>query len=212
MATSSSQLLNNISNLLPTGTLMMFQSLAPIFTNNGVCGSIEQTMTGILVLIFSLICFLSCFTDSLTTESGHTYRGILTTKGLYNSQFKQLLKIDSNFYTGPPGSSRYYVKISDFVNASLTIVCFCSISLLTAPLTNCLFPDIPSTIAKTVPIIVSLLVSIVFGFSPPARLGVGYSSANTGSTHPDIFKAEVNGKTETVQKTDVNGKKETIQV
>ncbi|KAJ7567711.1 hypothetical protein O6H91_01G003000 [Diphasiastrum complanatum] len=188
MATTSSQLSNNLANLLPTGTFMAFQTLAPIFTDNGVCGVIEQSMTATLVLIFSLLCFLLSFTDSLTTKNGHIYHGIVTTKGLYNPQFKLLLSADSNFYVGPEGSSRYFVRTSDFVNASLSVVCFCTISLLTPPLTNCLYPGVPNTITRTMPVIVGLLVAIVFGFSPPGRHGVGFSSSMiTGSNVEDTW-------------------------
>ncbi|KAJ7520249.1 hypothetical protein O6H91_20G074500 [Diphasiastrum complanatum] len=180
MATSSSQLFNNLANLLPTGTFMAFQTLAPIFTNNSVCGAIERTMSGILVVIFSLICFSLSFTDSLTTKDGQIYYGIVTTKGLYNSQFKRLLNIDSNFYVGNTGSSQFYLRFSDFLNAFLTVVSFCTLALLTPPLTHCFYPYIPSTITKTVPIIVALLVGMVFGLSPPARHGVGFALGNIG--------------------------------
>ncbi|KAJ7246849.1 hypothetical protein O6H91_12G099900 [Diphasiastrum complanatum] len=179
-STSSSEILTNLSTLLPTGTFLTFQTLAPLFTNNGVCGTIEKTMTGLLVLTFSIICYVLSFTDSITSQSGHVYYGIVTTKGLYNPQFTtaNMPYTQGAFYTGPTGTTQFFLKGSDFVNAFLTVICFCTLSLLTSPVTDCFYSKIPNTVSKSVPILVALLVGLYFAFAPPARHGVGFAIAN----------------------------------
>ncbi|KAJ7536149.1 hypothetical protein O6H91_12G058100 [Diphasiastrum complanatum] len=177
---SSSEMLTNLSNLLPTGTFMAFQTLAPLFTNNNVCGTIEKIMTGLLLLTFSIICYVLCFTDSVTSQSGNVYYGIVTKKGLYNPQFvtANMPYSQGAFYTGPPGTTQFFLNGLDFVNAFLTVTSFCTLSLLTYPVIDCFYSNIPRALSKTVPILVALIVGLYFSFAPPARHGVGFAITN----------------------------------
>ncbi|KAH0988618.1 hypothetical protein GBA52_000101 [Prunus armeniaca] len=72
----------NLANLLPTGTLLAFQLLTPIFTSNGSCDSATRPMTLILLLLFALSCFVASLTDSVKASDGQVYYGLATTKGL----------------------------------------------------------------------------------------------------------------------------------
>ncbi|KAJ7297721.1 hypothetical protein O6H91_12G053100 [Diphasiastrum complanatum] len=184
-----SGILTNLINLLPTGTFLTFQTLAPLFTNNGNCGFVEKIMTGLLVLTFSVICFTARFTDSITTQAGHVYYGLATARGLYNPQFltANLPYTQGPFYTGPPGTTQFFLSRFDFLNGFLTVICFCTLALLTPPVTDCFYPGIPRLVTKTVPILVSLLVSLYFAFAPPARRGIGFAISNL-KTHVLIIE------------------------
>ncbi|KAE8688047.1 putative Late embryoproteinsis abundant protein group 8 protein [Hibiscus syriacus] len=64
----------NLANLLPTGTLLAFQLLVPVFTNNGSCDPATRAMTLLLLLLLlTLSCFLACFTDSVEASDGRVY-------------------------------------------------------------------------------------------------------------------------------------------
>ncbi|KAB1208542.1 hypothetical protein CJ030_MR7G000294 [Morella rubra] len=70
----------NLANLLPTGTLLAFQLLTPMFTNNGACDSATRTMTLVLLVLLALSCFLASFTDSVKASDGQVYYGFTTFK------------------------------------------------------------------------------------------------------------------------------------
>lgn len=170
---------SNLSNLLPTGTFLAFQTLAPLFTNDGDCAGVEKIMTGLLIGMFEFICFFSNFTDSITTSSGKVYYGVVTSKGLFNPQFQDsgLQEVEGMVYKDSTG--RYLLNIFDLVNGILNVVTFSALSLLTAPITTCFYPGISSTIIKTVPILVGMVVGMYFAFAPHSRQGIGFA-LNTG--------------------------------
>lgn len=60
----------NLANLLPTGTLLAFQLLTPIFTANGSCDLVTRPLTIILLALLSISCFLASFTDSVIASDG----------------------------------------------------------------------------------------------------------------------------------------------
>lgn len=58
-------IVGNITKLLPANTFLMFQTLAPLATNDGKCGQTEIIMTGLMLVILASTCMLVCFTDTL---------------------------------------------------------------------------------------------------------------------------------------------------
>lgn len=58
-------IVGNITKLLPANTFLMFQTLAPLATNDGRCGQTEIIMTGTMLLILATTCMLVCFTDTI---------------------------------------------------------------------------------------------------------------------------------------------------
>ncbi|OIW08346.1 hypothetical protein TanjilG_03022 [Lupinus angustifolius] len=73
-----------LSNLLPTGTVLVFQILSPAFTHQGKCHTItSKTMTMALLTFCSLSCFLLSFTDSFRDERGKVRYGIASLNGLW---------------------------------------------------------------------------------------------------------------------------------
>ncbi|KAK8589319.1 hypothetical protein V6N13_088171 [Hibiscus sabdariffa] len=73
----------NLANLLPTGTVFAFQAIIPSFSNNGKCETVHKYMTLGVIIVCSLVCFLSSFTDSFVGDDGKLYYGIATMNGLW---------------------------------------------------------------------------------------------------------------------------------
>ncbi|XP_021283022.1 uncharacterized protein LOC110415651 [Herrania umbratica] len=75
----------NLANLLPTGTVFEFQALIISFSNNGNCEMAHMCMTLALgaIILCSLTCSLSSFTDSFIGEDGKLYCGVATLNGHY---------------------------------------------------------------------------------------------------------------------------------
>ncbi|KAL2622043.1 hypothetical protein R1flu_002248 [Riccia fluitans] len=168
-----------LSNLLPTGTFLAFQALAPLFTNNGECGGTEKFMTGILLFAFAIICWVLNFTDSVTTTNGVVYYGIVTSKGLFSPQFKgsNIVGVKENDYFYDDAENKYRVNIFDYINGLLNVVVLGVLTMLTPPVSTCFYPKISKTIVKTVPILVAIFVGAYFAFAPPPRNGLGFSQA-----------------------------------
>lgn len=58
-------IVGNITKLLPANTFLMFQTLAPLSTNDGNCHRPEIIMTSIMLIILASTCMLVCFTDTI---------------------------------------------------------------------------------------------------------------------------------------------------
>ncbi|CAM6111294.1 unnamed protein product [Calypogeia fissa] len=203
---ASTDIITNLSHILPTGTFLAFQSLAPLFTNNGDCKTSERIVTGILLLFFFVGCFGLSFIDSVTTDTGTVFYGIVTPYGLYNEQFKKApiprdLKApiprdpnggdpndlidnpnpnDSAFFTGGKDSGDYKLKFSDFTNGVINIVAFGALSLLTPPITTCYYPNVPATVVKTAPILAAFVVGVLYAAFPSGRHGIGHTRTTSG--------------------------------
>ncbi|CAM6096370.1 unnamed protein product [Calypogeia fissa] len=190
--TSTKDIITNLANLLPTGTFLAFQAIAPLFTNDGNCHAVEKILTGILMGFFAAIVVILSFTDSLTTTGGKHYYGLVTHKGLWNPQFNGTTFTNgSNFYK-PGGSKRYIVTVFDFINAILGVAVFGALVALTPPVSTCYYPNISSTVVKAVPILVGMIASLYFSFAPPPRRGVGFSVAGLVTEPADDSNPKVN--------------------
>jgi hypothetical protein len=173
----STDVLTQLQNVLPTGTFLVFQVLAPLATNNGDCHRVEKVVTGITLFILSAVCCFTCFTDSYKAENGTLYYGIVTSTGLWNPNFKHapIANKRGSIYVG--GAGKYTLQFDDFVNAALSVTALATLSLLTTPVTTCFYPNIASSIVKTVPLLVGLVVSVVCAFGTNSRHGVGFAVA-----------------------------------
>ncbi|GLJ42788.1 hypothetical protein SUGI_0887260 [Cryptomeria japonica] len=58
----------NLVKLLPTTTVLIFQVLSPALTNGGNCFTVNKYLTGFLLGICGLSCFIDSFTDSYQSE------------------------------------------------------------------------------------------------------------------------------------------------
>jgi ABC-type multidrug transport system fused ATPase/permease subunit len=171
---NTADILTHLSNVLPTGTFLVFQVLAPLATNNGDCHKTEKVVTSAALVILSALCFFTCYTDSYKTAHGTLYYGLVTSRGLWNPNFKYVQIADSGFFLDLP-EEKYKSRFTDFVNAAVSVATLLTLSLLTTPVTTCFYPNLPSSVEKTVPLLVGLVVSVVCAFGTNSRHGIGFA-------------------------------------
>ncbi|KAJ8768037.1 hypothetical protein K2173_020977 [Erythroxylum novogranatense] len=162
----------NLANLLPTGTLLAFQLLTPIFTNNGACDSATRPMTLCLLALLATSCFLASFTDSVKGgRDGQVYYGLATSKGLF------LFDCPDPEGSGLPDLSKYKIRFVDGVHAVLSVLVFIATALRDKNVVNCLYPTPKHETQEVLdifPIGVGLICSLLFVIFPSRRHGIGY--------------------------------------
>lgn len=162
----------NLANLLPTGTLLAFQLLTPIFTNNGQCDVATRPMTALLLAILALSCFLACFTDSFRAPDGQVYYGFATFKGMWLFDYRGEVK---------PDLVNYRVRFIDWVHAILSVMVFGVVVSRDKNVINCFYPK-PShevqEVLDILPVGVGLICSLLFVAFPTRRHGIGYPVSN----------------------------------
>ncbi|XP_042507371.1 protein DMP3-like [Macadamia integrifolia] len=170
-----------LTNLLPTGTLMAFQLLIPIFTNNGFCDSLTSHLTLLLLMLLSLSCFLACFADSFKSLDGQVYYGIATSKGMWLFDYQPEATTGSNAL---PDLSKYKLRPVDFAHGVLTVLVFFSIALRDRNVLSCFYPQPKHEMQQLldiVPVGVGLLCSLLFMVFPTRRHAIGYPNYPTGT-------------------------------
>lgn len=182
--------LTNLLALLPTGTYLTFSAIIPITTNNGNCDGTEKIVTGILVFLFAFLCAFLRFTDSYSADNGTIWYGVVTAKGLWNPFFANSSLPDVTGWTYMGGGTKYNLKQSDYYIASLSVVSFLSLTLLSSAFSDCYYPGINGTILKAVPLPVNFFVGIALSFAPPARHGVGFAFTTISSASASIVQQE----------------------
>lgn len=161
----------NLANLLPTGTLLAFQILTPVFTNNGACDSVTRLLTLLLLILLSLSCFLASFTDTIKASDGRVYHGIATLKGLWLFDYSEGTL---------PELSKYKLRLIDFVHALLSVLVFFAVALRDSNVLMCYYPQPrheTKEVLDIVPVGVGFLCSLLFLVFPTTRHGVGYPLA-----------------------------------
>ncbi|XP_062178034.1 protein DMP3-like [Alnus glutinosa] len=161
----------NLANLLPTGTLLAFQLLTPMFTNNGTCDAATRPMTLILLVILALSCFLASFTDSVKAPDGQVYYGFTTFKGLW------LIDYPDASGAGLPDLSKLKIRLIDGIHAVLSVLVFGAVALRDRNVLECLYPQPGREIQEVlniVPVGVGIICSLLFMVFPTRRHGIGY--------------------------------------
>ncbi|KAL2904478.1 Protein DMP5 [Bienertia sinuspersici] len=158
----------HLANLLPTGTLLAFQLLTPIFTNNGHCDAATRPMTALLLALLASSCFLASFTDSFRAPDGRVHYGFATFNGLWLLDYPGQVQLDQ---------AKYKLRFIDWVHAVLSILVFGVVALRDKNVVNCFYPN-PShqlqEVLDILPIGVGLLCSLLFVAFPTTRHGIGY--------------------------------------
>ncbi|KAI6701737.1 hypothetical protein NL676_016061 [Syzygium grande] len=160
----------NLANLLPTGTLLAFQLLMPVFTSNGSCDSATRPLTIILLALLAASCFLASFTDSVRSSDGQVYYGFATSKGLY-------LFDTAVPSTSLPDMSKYRRGFIDWVHALLSVLVFGAVALRDKNVVSCLYPNAgheAQEVMDIVPVGIGLICSLLFVVFPTRRHGIGY--------------------------------------
>ncbi|PSS05677.1 Squamosa promoter-binding-like protein [Actinidia chinensis var. chinensis] len=161
----------HLSNLLPTGSVLAFQILSPVFTHEGKCLSfVSRAMTLALLGICGASCFLLCLTDSFRDEKGKVRYGLATARGLW--------VIDGGAVTiAPDKASKYRLQPVDFLHAFLSFVVFAAVALFDQNVVKCFCPkpsDEATEILTTLPIGIGLICCLLFVAFPTKRHGIGF--------------------------------------
>lgn len=159
----------HLANLLPTGSVLAFQLLSPIFSNQGDCDVASRSLTAGLVTLCGLSCFLLSFTDSIKDSKGNVCYGFATFRGMWI--------IDGSANLPPQVAAKYKLKFIDFVHALTSILVFAAISLFNQNVVNCFYPQ-PSDGTKEVltalPVGIGVICSMLFVVFPTKRHGIGF--------------------------------------
>ncbi|GMY18972.1 protein DMP4-like [Fagus crenata] len=150
----------HLANLLPTGTVLAFQLLSPLFTNEGICDPVSRFMTAALVTLCGMSCFLQSFTDSFRDKKGNICYGFATMRDC--------------------GS--LMLRFIDFVHAFMSILVFVAVALFDTNVVSCFFPapsDESQEILTSLPVGIGVICSMLFVAFPTKRHGIGFPlSAN----------------------------------
>ncbi|KAL1560645.1 protein DMP7-like [Salvia divinorum] len=160
----------HLSNLLPTGSVLTFQFLSPIVTNEGKCRSIaSQGATAAVLAFCAATCFAMSFTDSFRDERGKVRYGVATFRGLW--------VVDGSGGLAAEEAVKYRVRIVDFVHAFLSIAIFAAVAMFDTYVIGCFCPS-PSEEAaemlRTLPVTVGAVCALFFVVFPTRRHGVGF--------------------------------------
>ena len=159
----------HLANLLPTGTVLAFQLLSPIFTNLGRCDPASRTMTACLIALCGLSSFILCFTDSFRESSGTVRYGLATFRGLW--------VIDGTERLPPEVAAGYRLRAIDFVHAFVSLMVFAAVTLFDQNVVSCFYP-VPSVemeeVLTALPVGIGILGSAVFITFPTTRHGIGF--------------------------------------
>ena len=164
----------HLANLLPTGSVLAFQLLLPIFTNQGICDPISRFMTATLVTLCGVSCFILSFTDSFRDKKGNICYGFATTKGFW--------VIDGSATLSPEVAANYRLRSIDFMHALMSILVFVAVALFDENVVSCFFPtpsDETQEILTRLPVGIGVISSMLFVALPTKRHGIGFPlSAN----------------------------------
>ncbi|XP_027338059.1 protein DMP3 [Abrus precatorius] len=160
----------NLANLLPTGTLLAFQILTPVFTNNGVCDSVTRPLSLGLLVLLGLSCFVACMTDTVKASNGEVYHGLATLKGLW-------LFDSPTEASSLPDLRKYKLRFIDCVHALLSVLVFSAVALRDRNVLSCFYPTPQhqtQEVLDIVPLGIGLICSLLFLVFPSTRHGIGF--------------------------------------
>ncbi|KAG6483577.1 hypothetical protein ZIOFF_060225 [Zingiber officinale] len=132
---------SHLAKLLPTGTVLAFQLLSPIFTDAGRCLDSNRTMTAYLIALCGLSCIALSFSDSFVDAKGKVRYGFATRRGLW--------VIDGTEKLPSEKAMKYRIQLIDFVHAFASVSVFAAVALFDQNVVSCFYP-IPSEETKQV--------------------------------------------------------------
>lgn len=170
----------NLSNLLPTGTVFAFQAIIPSFSNNGKCETIHKYMTLGVIIVCSLACFISSFTDSFVGKDGKLYYGIATINGLwvFNDDDDDDLDLEKNQEEAEKILKKYRLTAIDFIHACCSLTLFLVLACSSFNVQGCFFPEPGpngNALMTNLPLAAGIFASGLFMLFPTKRRGFGYA-------------------------------------
>lgn len=165
----------NLANLLPTGTVLAFQTLTPTFSNNGSCQQLSNKfLASSVIIVCAFLCFSSSFTDSFihNDNGGKLYYGITTFKGMYIFNCNNMEDMNKKYL------EKYRIKFIDIVHAFISLLVFLIFALSNSNVQSCFFSQAGinlSELAMNLPLAAGLLSTFLFTIFPTTRRGIGYA-------------------------------------
>ncbi|CAN8245932.1 unnamed protein product [Cochlearia groenlandica] len=159
----------HLANLLPTGTVLPYQVLSPIFTNRGRCDLASRVMTEMLLCICGFSCFILTFTDSYKDLNGTVCYGFATSNGFWI--------IDGSVVLPRERSISYRLRFIDFAHAVMSLLVFGAVVMFDQNVVNCFFPEPSAEVSElltSLPIAVGVFCSMMFATFPTTRHGIGF--------------------------------------
>ncbi|THU67805.1 hypothetical protein C4D60_Mb05t28550 [Musa balbisiana] len=171
----------NLAQLLPTGTVLAFQALAPSFTRGGVCYASNRCLISVLIALDAVSCAFFSITDSLVGADNKLYYGVATLRSLYVFNYNGA---DEEVRRRVLGDLvEYRLRPLDCVHVVVTVLVFLTIAFGDAMVQNCLFPDAGPNAREllvNLPLGAGVVSTLVFMLFPTSRKGIGYT--NTAPT------------------------------
>ncbi|KAF0921005.1 hypothetical protein E2562_037984 [Oryza meyeriana var. granulata] len=175
---------SDLLKLLPTGTVLAFQALAPSFSNHGVChAAANRYLVLALIGACAASCVLLSFTDSLIGRDGKLYYGVATLRGFRPFNFAGTRDERAAVFKDLD-LSRLRITALDFVHAFLSAVVFLAVALADAAVQTCLFPDAGPDMREllvNLPLGAGFMSSMVFMIFPTTRKSIGYTDTTPHS-------------------------------
>jgi hypothetical protein len=167
----------NLAQLLPTGTVLAFQALAPSFTNHGKCEETptNQWLTAALVIVLAVSSLVFSFTDSVVGRDQKLYYGVATPRGFNVFNFSSE---EEKQLWDPAEFRRLRIRPLDYMHAVFTALVFLAVAFSDVGLQNCFFPNAgrnTEELLKNLPLGMAFLSSFVFIVFPTKRKDIGYS-------------------------------------
>ncbi|XP_052203377.1 protein DMP6-like [Diospyros lotus] len=160
---------SHLANYLPTGTVLAFQILSPLVTNQGECSSLRRGLAATLIALCALSGILLSFTDSFKDKKGHVCHGIATPHGLW--------VIDGSAVLPPKVAEKYRLRLIDFVHALMSILVFATVVMFDQSFVKCFCPtasDMMKQILAVLPVVIGAICSSLFVIFPTRRHGIGF--------------------------------------
>ncbi|RLM55690.1 hypothetical protein C2845_PM10G11650 [Panicum miliaceum] len=154
---------------LPTGAVLVFEVLSPVFTNGGKCQDVNRVMTAWLVGLCAAACFFLCFTDSFLDARGTVRYVVATRTGLW--------AIDGTPPPSPEVATRKRLKFIDFFHAFLSLIVFMSVAMFDRNVSACFNPVMShdmQQVVTAVPLAGGLVGTLLFAAFPSTRHGLGF--------------------------------------
>ncbi|XP_040381401.1 protein DMP4-like [Oryza brachyantha] len=154
---------------LPTGAVLVFEVLSPVFTNGGQCRDVNRVMTAWLVGLCAAACCFLCFTDSFHDRGGTVRYVVATRSGLW--------VIDGTAPPPPDLAATYRLRFIDYFHAVLSLVVFMSVAMFDHNVGACFYPVMSydtRQVLTAVPLAGGLVGTMLFATFPSTRHGIGF--------------------------------------
>ncbi|XP_062227593.1 uncharacterized protein LOC133925861 [Phragmites australis] len=166
----------NLLQLLPTGSVLAFQTLSTNFTNQGDCYPSNWWLTLGLVTFLTATCIFFAFTDSVQDSKGKVYHGVALPGRLHIFNLPKEERKNFSAKLKERG-----LKAVDWVHAFFTAVVFLTIAGSDVGLQQCFFPQASEDtkqLLRNLPLGMAVLSSFVFMIFPATRKGIRFDNSD----------------------------------